>query len=57
MAIINHIKLAGITSSDALLLKQMPQKQTGFVLLLKQNKSDLVFHHQNENKSNRFRIS
>ena len=32
---------------DALLLKQMPKKQTGFVLLLKQNKSDLVFHHQN----------
>ena len=33
--------------SVALLLKQMPKKQTGFVLLLKQNKSDLVFHHQN----------
>ena len=33
--------------SDALLLKQIPKKQTGFVLLLKQNKSDLVFHHQN----------
>ena len=32
---------------DPLLLKQMPKKQTGFVLLLKQNKSDLVFHHQN----------
>ena len=33
--------------SGALLLKQMLKKQTGFVLLLKQNKSDLVFHHQN----------
>ena len=33
--------------SDALLLKQMPQEQTVFVLLLKQNKTDLVFHHQN----------
>ena len=33
--------------SDALLLKQTPKTQTGFVLLLKQNKSDLVFHHQN----------
>ena len=42
-------------TSDALLLRQMPKKQTGFVLLLKQNKSDLVFHHQN--KTNRFSIS
>ena len=33
--------------SDALLLKLMPEKQIGFVLLLKQNKLDLVFHHQN----------
>ena len=33
--------------SDALLLKQMPKKQTGFALLLKQNKSDLVFHDEN----------
>ena len=31
---------------DALLLRQMPKKQTEFVLLLKQNKSDLVFHDQ-----------
>ena len=30
--------------SGALLLKQMAKKQTGFFLLLKQNKSDLVFH-------------
>ena len=40
-----------------LLLKQMHKKQTGFVLLLKQNKSDLVFHHENQNKSNGFSIS
>ena len=39
---------------DALLLKQMLKKQTGFVLLLKQNKSDLVILHQNQNKSNMF---
>ena len=32
---------------DALLLKQIPYKQTGFVLLLKQNKSDLVFYDEN----------
>ena len=44
-------------TGDALLLKQMLKKQTGFVLLLKQNKSNLVFHHQNQNKSNRFSIS
>ena len=30
---------------DALLLKQMRKNQTGFVLLLKQNKSDLVVLH------------
>ena len=35
------------STSDALLLKQMPKKQTGFVLLLKQNKSDLVFYYRN----------
>ena len=39
---------------DALLLKQMLKKQTGFVLLLKQNKLDLVILHQNQNKSNMF---
>ena len=39
---------------DALLLKQMVKKQTGFVLLLKQNKSDLVILHRNQNKSNMF---
>ena len=39
---------------DALLLKQMPKKQTGFVLLLKQNISDLVILHRNQNKSNMF---
>ena len=33
--------------SDALILKEMLKKQTGFVLVLKQNKSDLVFHPQN----------
>ena len=33
--------------SDALLLKQTPITQTRFVLVLKQTKSDLVFHHQN----------
>ena len=33
--------------SDALLIKQMPIKQTGFVLSLKQNISNLVFDHQN----------
>ena len=33
--------------SDALILKQMPKNQTGFVLVLKQNKADLVLHHQN----------
>ena len=36
-----------LTTSGALLLKQMAKKQTGFVLLIKQNKSDLVFHHWN----------
>ena len=35
-----------LITTEALLLKQMPKKQTGFVLLQKQNKSDLVFHHQ-----------
>ena len=30
--------------SDALLLKQMSKKQTGFVLVLNQNKSDLFFY-------------
>ena len=44
-------------TSDALLQKQKPKKQTGFVLLLKQNKSDLVYHHQNQNISNGFSIS
>ena len=29
--------------SEALLLKQMPKKQTGFVLVIKQNKPDLFF--------------
>ena len=43
---VKNTKKSGM-SSDALLLKQMPEKQTGFALLLKQNKSDLVFHHQN----------
>ena len=38
---------ACVRPRDALLLKQMPKKQTGFVLLQKQNKSDLVSHHQN----------
>ena len=33
--------------SNALLLKQMLKKQTVFVLLLKQNKSDSEFHPQN----------
>ena len=52
MTLIYYVDLMGCPagpyrSSDALLLKQMPKKQTGFVLLLKQNKSDLVFHHQN----------
>ena len=37
----------GYVISDALLLKEMPKKQTGFVLLLQQNKSDLVIHHEN----------
>ena len=41
-----------ISISDALFLKQMPKKQTGYVLLLKQNKSDLVILIQNQNKSN-----
>ena len=50
LKLINYYKSNMII--DALLLKQMPKKQTGFVLLLKQNKSDLVFHHQNYNKSN-----
>ena len=36
-----------ISSRDALLIKQMPKKQTGFVLVLKQNKLDLVFHLEN----------
>jgi hypothetical protein len=48
--------------SDALLLKQMPKKRTGFVLVLNQNKPiffrlkskanqiDLVFEDENENK-------
>ena len=39
---------------DALLLKQMPQKQAGFVLLLKQNKSVWGVQYENENKSNQF---
>ncbi len=30
-------------ASDALLLKQMPKKQTRFVLVIKQNKPDLFF--------------
>ena len=29
--------------SEALLLKQMPKKQTAFVLVIKQNKADLFF--------------
>ena len=33
--------------SDALLLKQMPKKQTGFVLVIKQNKPDLFFLIEN----------
>ena len=37
----------GMCLRYALLLKQMPKKQTGFLLLLKQNKPGLVFHHQN----------
>ena len=39
---------------DALLLKQTLEKQTVFILLLKQNKSDLLILHQNQNKSNLF---
>ena len=36
-----------MVSSDALLLKQMPKKQTGFVLVIKQNKPDLFFLIEN----------
>ena len=36
-----------VAISDALLLKQMPKKQTGFVLVLNQNKSDLFFMIEN----------
>ena len=43
-----------VMTRDALLLKQMLKKQTRFVLLLKQNKSDLVILHRNQNKSNMF---
>ena len=43
-----------IIDIDALLIKQMLKKQTGFVLLPEQNKSDLVILHQNQNKSNMF---
>ena len=32
--------------SGAFLLKQMPKKQTEFVLFPKQNKSGFVFHYQ-----------
>ena len=35
--------------SDALLLKQMSKKQTGFVLLLKRNKSSRGYNHFNLN--------
>jgi hypothetical protein len=35
------------TISDALLLKQTPKKQTRFVSLLNQNKSDLFFVIEN----------
>ena len=33
-----------LPTGDALLVKQMLKKQTGFVLLLKQNKLDFVFY-------------
>jgi hypothetical protein len=36
-----------IMLSDALLLKQMPKKQTGFVSVKNQNKPDLVFLIEN----------
>jgi hypothetical protein len=32
-----------VVASDALLLKQMPKKQTGFVLVINQNKPHLFF--------------
>ena len=35
-----------LVNSDAVLLKRILKNKTGFVLLLKQNKPDLVFHHQ-----------
>jgi hypothetical protein len=34
---------SGVVPSDALLLKQIPKKQTGFVLVLNQNKPGLFF--------------
>jgi hypothetical protein len=36
-----------IQASDALLLKQMPKKHTGFCFVINQNKPDLVFDDEN----------
>ena len=39
------VSISQVAITDALLQIQMAEKQIGFVLLLKQNKSDLVFQY------------